>query len=851
MGFTSKTAGLSTRTASYGDMPNTTAGGPRKDATVTILAPDNWGIMVNLLDRGLYPILLVCSLFLSSPAAKGSDTTRAGSSPAERRPAEEGIVQSEERAPSALIKGRWGIWEAESRRLSETDIVRMHREYGLGIFFFRRAGTDELRRYRQLGIVNIAVAHALYSPWKDNAFLKDVGALRAWVQRAIGPAEVDGLAYDCESQIDRPHALRVIQTLSDEVRRAGKVFIVCPHFHINDARFKLGPDDYNKYGDIVMPWCYNHYGQPSYKQGISELVRTWREVIPDCPVYPIIDCEKYRPAAESAAVIPFIARGTDRVSRVDGCTLFFPYASWSKIDGNEDVRRFYEALGDHYGLRAECKITGAIPVPAKSSASSRPEALGLGLENGWFVHNGRLVWGNTQHNGWWRAGRRANITRRAPGHMGPNSTEDLDKLTDNMLRYGYPGFEHCYGLWYDRRRDRHDTKRRRDAAVVPPFLEQPWARSSTGTAWDGLPKYELDKYNAWYFDRLEEFASLCDRKGTILFHNFYMQHALLETNAHYVDFPWRPANCVQRTEMPDNTPAANVFYDVTHPVRRELHRAYIRKCLDELGDHTNVIYLTSEEYTGPISFMEFWLDTVGRWEEENGREVLVALSGTKDVLDALADDLRVSVLDLRYWWYDPDGSLHAPEGGKQIPGRFVGGSSKTTPFQIYRQVREYRARYPHKGLLHTIEASRQQTWAFLMGGGSMLVRSLEYPSSEDPEHYIAPEHSAIIQPTYGFINDRLSRHLQRTVPQDLVLNHPERNWCLAETDHTYLVYALAGGEMRLDLSGASGSFRARWFDPRTGTLLDAGDGVVRGGAVVSFTAPDEQDWALWLAGQQL
>ena len=64
--------------------------------------------------------------------------------------------------------------------------------------------------------------------------------------------------------------------------------------------------------------------------------------------------------------------------------------------------------------------------------------------------------------------------------------------------------------------------------------------------------------------------------------NFYMQHALLETDAHYVDFPWRPTNCIQDTAMPDRSPAAEVFYDVTDPTRRSRHELYIRKCLDEL-----------------------------------------------------------------------------------------------------------------------------------------------------------------------------------------------------------------------------------------------------------------------------
>jgi len=483
---------------------------------------------------------------------------------------------------------------------------------------------------------------------------------------------------------------------------------------------------------------------------------------------------------------------------------------------------------------------------------AKSPAPGLTVQNGWYVWKGRVVWGNAQHNGWWRAGQRPNITRRAPGRIGPNRTEDLDKLTDNMLRYGYPGFEHCFGLWYDRRRDAHDTARRTDAKVVAPFLEQPWARSGKGQAWDGLPKYDLTRYNPWYFSRLKAFAKLCDRKGTLLIFNFYMQHALLETDAHYVDFPWRPTNCIQATGLPCHNPAANAFYDVSHSVRRQLHEAYIRKCLDELGGFSNVIFSLSEEYTGPASFVKFWLDVIIQWQREKGRHVHIALGGCKDVIDSILAEPKycrmISSVDLRYWWYQPDGTLYAPQGGKQVPGRYVSrGAAATTPEQIYRQVKEYRLRYPDKAILHQMEASRQQTWAFLAGGGSLLIRYLEYPGRQDPPMYMEPADSRIVLPTYRFIRKYLARSLPKTRPQELVLDHPERNWCLADDERTVLlVYALRGGRFRLDVTGSGGVFEARWFNPDTGDIYSAGSAPVEPGRIVTFTAPDEHDWVLWL-----
>ncbi len=517
-------------------------------------------------------------------------------------------------------------------------------------------------------------------------------------------------------------------------------------------------------------------------------------------------------------------------------------------------------------------VAGILLFPAVG-AHGKQRHRGLAVQSGWYVHNGIAVWGYAQHNGWWRAGQRANITRNSPGQIGPNRTEDLDKLTDAMLQFGYPGFEHNFGLWYDRRRDKHDTARRTNDKVMPPFLEQPWLRSGQGTAWDGLSKYDLTNYNDWYFDRLKLFADLCDRKGTILFHNFYMQHALLEQQTHYVDFPWRPVNCLQNTDMPDSIPAAGAFYDVSHPMRRKLHRAYIRKCLDVLGENTNVVFLCSEEYTGPLSFMQFWIDTIRQWQRETGRHVHVGLSATKDVLDAILDDperaTAVGTIDLRYWWYRPDGTLFAPEGGRQIPARFTGafnpgwlGTSRaqtqhytnrgmgrietTTTEQVYRQIREYRDRYPHKAILHQLPATRRQAWAMLMAGGSMLIGQMSYPEKQDPPAYISPELCSEIQPTYRFIRKHLATILPRMSANDKLVKSKRPTWCLTDANRSFLIYAVDGGEFQLDLSSAPGPFTARCFDPGTGETTEVVNGPLQGGNIVDFTAPGKQDWVLWL-----
>jgi hypothetical protein len=77
-------------------------------------------------------------------------------------------------------------------------------------------------------------------------------------------------------------------------------------------------------------------------------------------------------------------------------------------------------------------------------------------------------------------------------------------------------------------------------------------------------------------------------------------------------------------------------------------------------------------------------------------------------------------------------------------------------------------------------------------------------------------------------------------------------YALAKAGQTYLVYLPAGGTANLDLTGISGSFTVRWFDPRNGGALQSGSvSSIAGGSVRSLGNPPNNpglDWAVLVAG---
>ena len=364
------------------------------------------------------------------------------------------------------------------------------------------------------------------------------------------------------------------------------------------------------------------------------------------------------------------------------------------------------------------------------------------ITNGHLTANGKLITGNQYAIPWWSGRVKDNfvqkdakpaITRFVPGREGTGWTDRIDSVVNYLASNHYSSLYHHYGLWYDLRRTDHERIRRTDGDVWAPFYEQPFSRSGEGTAWDGLSRYDLSKPNRWYWSRLNDFARQAADKDILLYNEHYFQHNILEAGAHWVDCPWRPVNNINGTNFPEPVPfagdkrvfMAEQFYNEQDPVLRPLHRQYIRMCLEQTKDQPNIIHSISAEYTGPLHFTRFWLETVAEWEAETGHHPLIALSCTKDVQDSILADpeLRkvVDIIDIRYWHYNTK-ELWSPEGGRNLAPRQwmrkikVG---KTGFEEAYRSVAEYRNRYPEKAVTFFSQQYPTYGWAILMAGGSL------------------------------------------------------------------------------------------------------------------------------------
>lgn len=480
---------------------------------------------------------------------------------------------------------------------------------------------------------------------------------------------------------------------------------------------------------------------------------------------------------------------------------------------------------------------------AKLKAEPQPNRLPTAKfevnNNGVITADGAAVVGSSAGVAWWNGGLRQrqiaqaspHITRFVPDCEGRGYTDRIDSVMEELNDRRTAVLEHNYGLWYDRRRDDHERIRRRDGDVWGPLYEQPFARSGTGRAWDGLSKYDLTKANEWYWSRLEEFASAGAQSGIMLWCENFFQHNILEAGAHWVDCPWRPTNNINDTQFPEPVNfagdkrifVAEMFYDTLNTTRANLHRNYIWLCLDRLSDCSNVIHSIGKEYTGTEAFTEFWVNTVAAWQRDNHKRVNVALSATKDVQDAILENPTlnptIDIIDIRYWWRT-DQMLYAPEGGKNLAPRQHQRQTKIAGRvgfeEVYQTVTEYRLRYPDKAVTYFTDDYPRMGWAIFMAGGSL---------------------ASIPVTDKRFLGEAATMHIGE---------HQSTDYRTLEGESGAIVY-ITGRCSSVTLNAEAGTYRLCSVDRQTGAIETVAKRIRSNGRVEIATAGAA---VLWLTKQQ-
>jgi len=330
----------------------------------------------------------------------------------------------------------------------------------------------------------------------------------------------------------------------------------------------------------------------------------------------------------------------------------------------------------------------------------------------------------------------------------------------------------------------------------------PWKRTGPGTANDGGPKFDLTKLNEAFFDRMDE----------LLAHNpdFYLQYMVfdevgLETASNRWDqHPFNPDNNINNLGLPPTgSDAVPEFYDTSDADLMQIQEKYVQKVIDELDHHPNIICEIANETTAPWDWQKKWIDFI-----EARSDVLIA----NNPFGGRTKNLNYGPLDIVNYHNLTEENTNSG---------FVNAQSAAKVLKFDEQA---------SSRLDTSEA-RQVAWQAFTAGGHINwdeVRNVgvarttsDHLASFVSENNIDP---ATMAPDNGLVST---------------------GFALANPGTEYIVFVHKDSSATIDLSAASGSLTAKWYDTATGAYSSSS--TVDGGKKVTLTNPFEEDVVLYVA----
>jgi hypothetical protein len=335
----------------------------------------------------------------------------------------------------------------------------------------------------------------------------------------------------------------------------------------------------------------------------------------------------------------------------------------------------------------------------------------------------------------------------------------------------------------------------------------PWVRTGPGVAADGAPRFDLEKHDPAYFDRLRSRVKAAGDRGiyvaVMLFEGWHIQftdgwkghpfHAPNNTNGIEADADGN-GTALEFNTLRDDAMGKRVL---------ALQEAYVRKVIDTVNDLDNVLYEVANEAHGESTAWQYHqIRFVKDYESRKPKQHPVGMTfqyrggSNATLFDSPAD------------WISPN-----PGSPKE---NYRDEPCGTCTAKIV--VNDTDHLWGHTG------GDNIWVWKGFIRGLNVLFMEELLPS-----------------PTWQDSARQAMGQVRRWADKvNLAAMKPENQlsqtgYCLAARDSEYLVFQHNKGEFSVDLKDATGRFSAEWFDVNRDRIVPAKP--VEGGAPRTFTTP--------------
>jgi hypothetical protein len=359
-----------------------------------------------------------------------------------------------------------------------------------------------------------------------------------------------------------------------------------------------------------------------------------------------------------------------------------------------------------------------------------------------------------------------------------------------------------------------------------------WSRTGPGNANDGAPRFDFNRLDQSYFDRLKSRIVTAGDNGiyvsVMLFNGFELQ---FETNPRDGN-PFEPSNNINGVSCPTTCPTDNS--QMPNDVWND-EQAYIRKVVDTVNDLDNVLYEVSNEAGAPYS--DTWQAAVIRYVKQY--EATKAKRHPVGMTFQYKGGSDLTLYNSAADWVSPVARLPYGDGAKVI-------INDTDHSYFWSDLK--RDGKP---------AQRSWVWKnFTMGNNVAFMDPYlviwphrNYPIGSTPDPHIGKRPDDY----WDGIRDAMGSTLTYANRMNLVAMTPQTSlsstrYCLANRGSEYLVYQPSGGPFTLDL--LTGTYHYEWLDPSTNKIVSSGNVLVSGGKRL-LTPPFSGDAVLYLHAASL
>ena len=364
----------------------------------------------------------------------------------------------------------------------------------------------------------------------------------------------------------------------------------------------------------------------------------------------------------------------------------------------------------------------------------------------------------------------------------------------------------------------------------------PWQRTGPGNATDGKPRFDLNKYNQDYFDRLRKRVIAARDKGLYVSIMLFQGYAIQFNRNEKDGYPLDGRNNINGID-------AGIGYasnTLQIPVVTAKQDEYVRKVIDAVNDLDNVLYEISNE-SG--SYSDEWqyhmINLIHQYEAEKPKQHPVGMTFTYK--GGSNSGLFKSPAD----WISPDGS--SGYGSPHTDPPAADGSKVI--------INDTDHSYYWTGLRKDGPAA-QQAWVwknFLRGNNTLFMdpylskidkRNNPSGNTSDPYFGNTPD------PYWETIRLAMGRTRLYAMKMDLASVTPQNSlsstsFCLANTGEEYLVYFPESATNSFTVKMLKGRYNFEWYNPSTGKMEENGELKVHDG-MHSFIIPFKGDAVLYV-----